>query len=56
MKRRNARRMILGVNRLRRCEGALEEALESQSEIVVTRHGKPIAKLIPIKPVKSGSF
>jgi prevent-host-death family protein len=36
-----------------RCLALLDEVAETGEEIVITKRGKPVAKLAPIKPPKS---
>jgi len=36
------------------CVGLLHEVEESHEELVVTQKGKPIARVLPAKPIQSG--
>jgi prevent-host-death family protein len=36
-----------------RCLGLLDEVSESGAEIVITKRGKPVARVVPIGPAKS---
>lgn len=40
----------LSVREMRAGYGAIAEALEADGEVVLTRHGKPFAKVVPFSP------
>lgn len=33
------------------CLHLMDEVAQSQQELIITKHGKPVAKLVPITPV-----
>ncbi len=39
-----------------KCLGLLDEVQRQRKEIVITKRGKPVAKLVPVKNVRSESF
>ena len=50
----------LGVREMRASYGALEAALKEEGEVILTHHGKPFARVLPLetapaKPVKMPS-
>lgn len=50
----------LGVREMRASYGALEAALKEEGEVILTHHGKPFARVLPIdapsaKPLKMPS-
>ena len=50
----------LGVREMRASYGALEAALKEEGEVILTHHGKPFARVLPIhqpaaKPIKMPS-
>jgi antitoxin (DNA-binding transcriptional repressor) of toxin-antitoxin stability system len=42
----------LSVREMRQGYQVLKEALEQDGEVVLTHHGKPFAKVVPLTPVK----
>jgi prevent-host-death family protein len=40
----------MSIRELRAALSALEEIVENDGEIVVTRHGRPLAKVVPMSP------
>ncbi len=34
-----------------RCLNVLDEVREGQGEVVITKRGKPVARLVPVRPV-----
>ena len=45
----------LGVREMRASYGALETALKEEGEVILTHHGKPFARVLPIEPVAAKS-
>jgi len=39
-----------------RCLGLLDQVAESGETLVITKRGKPVAKLVPLKPAPSTSL
>ena len=39
-----------------RCLGLMDEVAETGREIVITKRGKPVARLRPIRPVRESLF
>jgi len=46
----------LGVREMRASYGALEAALKDEGEVILTHHGKPFARVLPIEPVSGKSL
>ena len=40
----------MSIRELRTCLTAIGEILERDGEVVVTRHGRPLAKVVPLNP------
>jgi prevent-host-death family protein len=53
---RNGRREIAAGEFKARCLALLDEVNETGQELIITKRGKPTAKLIPFRPLKKNSF
>jgi len=39
-----------------RCLELVDHVRESRAEYIVTRHGRPVARLVPVEPSEAGAF
>lgn len=46
---------IINIREIRQELGRLDDLLAREGEVILTRHGKPIARMLPIAP-KSGTL
>ncbi len=42
----------LGIREIRQRYEILKETLEAEGEVILTHHGKPFARVLPLEPVK----
>ena len=42
----------LGIREVRQRYEILKETLDAEGEVILTHHGKPFARVLPIEPVK----
>ena len=42
----------LGIREIRQRYEILKETLEAEGEVILTHHGKPFARVLPLDPVK----
>jgi prevent-host-death family protein len=42
----------LSIREMRAELGRLDELVEEEGEVIVTRHGKPVARLLPVRRVR----
>jgi len=38
------------------CRGFVDPVRESRAEYIVTRNGRPVARLVPVEPSEAGAF
>ena len=55
-KRRTARVTVGSAEFKARCLELVDRVKESRTEFVVTRHGRPVARLVPMDPVEPASL
>jgi|GEM_PF-608324 len=46
------RMQTLGIREIRQRYEILKETLEAEGEVILTHHGKPFARVLPLEPVK----
>ncbi len=42
----------LSIREIRAELGRLDKLVEEEGEVIVTRHGKPVARVLPMRPVR----
>jgi prevent-host-death family protein len=43
----------LSIREMRAALGRLDELMEEEGEVVVTRNGRPVARVLPVDPVRT---
>jgi len=45
----NKKMRSLSIREVRAALGSIEELVEREGELVITRHGKPVARIVPVQ-------